>query len=873
MSSINDSNGGMAGTKRRIDSLRPTTTMLYIPPAKRKLLEEQQRQQEEQRRKQQQSEPPEEGQEEPGEETNNGKQKGGGAVSDDTTATQRRTWETQKRVVHGSVNRMNEATLKPILHDLFQKANLVRMRGVLAKSILAAATTGTDRYGPVYASAVAVLNSKLPEVGELVVHRAILHFRRCYRRRDKPGCSAVAIFLGHLLHQNVVHELLLLQILSVLLDGGGANKDPTDDAVEVACELLTVTGQALLGVSPAGVRAILERIRTFLQEGTFSNNRRVEYKMEQLLAARKNGFAGHPSLPSTELDLVEADDQITHEVSLDDTDIVKQDYLDVFRVDPEYAANEEEWGRIRAEILGEDSDSSSDNDGENDTDDGGSEASSSSDGEEEEDDDDNNGGNNGQLVTAGDGDNNQKLMTVVHDLSEQDLVHLRRTLYLTIMSAATFEECAHKLAKIDIPDGREAELVNMIIECCSQERTFLRYYGMVSTRFCLLQERWRQAFQTAFEEQYNTIHRLETNKLRNVAKLFAHLLYTDALPWSTLQVIQLTEDHTTSSSRIFIKILMQEMAQSLGIETLKKRLFGENDNDNNNGSSNGAGSNAVTETTPSWYNGLFPNDFKDARHLRYSINFFTSIGLGPLTDRMRALLKQAPKLILQQQKEQQQLALKQKEEESDASSVVSSSSSSSSSTSSSSSSSLSSSSFSSSSYSSRSSYSSGRQRRRTKIRGQRNRRRRQRSPSLTSSSESETDSRDSQRLRSSSSRRGDRNRRRDRRRSPSYSSSSSSSSRSRSRGSARKSRPVSGPTNSKSNMVDDRGIKRGNDNDRRRGRGSDRRNDRDRDRRRSPSSSSSSRNRSRGSARKSRSSAESTKQRNDSERKQAEQVN
>ena len=38
-------------------------------------------------------------------------------------------------------------------------------------------------------------------------------------------------------------------------------------------------------------------------------------------------------------------------------------------------------------------------------------------------------------------------------------------------------------------------------------------------------------FQRMFAEQYDVIHRLETNKLRNVAKLFAHLLHTDAISW------------------------------------------------------------------------------------------------------------------------------------------------------------------------------------------------------------------------------------------------------------------------------------------------------------------------------------------------------
>lgn len=41
-----------------------------------------------------------------------------------------------------------------------------------------------------------------------------------------------------------------------------------------------------------------------------------------------------------------------------------------------------------------------------------------------------------------------------------------------------------------------------------------------------------ESFEEIFSEQYDTIHRLETNKLRNVARLFAHLLYTDSVPWS-----------------------------------------------------------------------------------------------------------------------------------------------------------------------------------------------------------------------------------------------------------------------------------------------------------------------------------------------------
>jgi pre-mRNA-splicing factor CWC22 len=106
----------------------------------------------------------------------------------------------------------------------------------------------------------------------------------------------------------------------------------------------------------------------------------------------------------------------------------------------------------------------------------------------------------------------------------------------------------------------------------------------------MLQKTWQDNFDDVFSTQYSTIHRyavtssaitdkrpfllafadrLETNKLRNVAKFFAHLLCTDALPWTCMEYIRLNEEDTTSSSRIFIKVLMLELSEGLGLAKLR----------------------------------------------------------------------------------------------------------------------------------------------------------------------------------------------------------------------------------------------------------------------------------------------------------------
>ncbi|KTG04320.1 hypothetical protein cypCar_00013887 [Cyprinus carpio] len=172
----------------------------------------------------------------------------------------------------------------------------------------------------------------------------------------------------------------------------------------------------------------------------------------------------------------------------------------------------------------------------------------------------------------------------------------------------------------------EKELCNMILDCCAQQRTYEKFFGLLAGRFCLLKKDYMESFEAIFQEQYETIHRLETNKLRNVSRMFAHLLYTDSIPWSVLECVKMSEDTTTSSSRIFVKILFQELCAYMGLPKLNERL--------------------KDMTLQSFFEGLFPRD--NPRNTRFAINFFTSIGLGGLTDELREHLKNAPKMIMTQ---------------------------------------------------------------------------------------------------------------------------------------------------------------------------------------------------------------------------------
>lgn len=488
---------------------------------------------------------------------------------------QRMAWEALKKSINGLINKVNVANIKFIVPELFGE-NLVRGRGLFCRSIMKAQAASLP-FTPIYAAMAAIVNTKLPQVGELLLSRLIVQFRKAFKRNDKAVCISSTTFIAHLCNQQVVHEMLAAQILLLLLH------KPTDDSVEIAVGLTREVGQHLEEMSGPIALAVFDQFRNILHESDI--DKRVQYMIEVLFQVRKDRYKDNPAVKD-ELDLVEEEDQITHRIGLDD-EINTQDTLNIFKFDEQWEEHEDAYKKLKAEILGEGSDEEDED-----------ESDESSEEEEEE----------------------EKRMDI-KDQSNTDLINLRRTIYLTIMSSIDFEECCHKLMKISLPPGLEPELPSMIVECCSQERTYSKFYGLIGERFAKINRLWSDLFEASFAKYYDTIHRYETNRLRNIARFFGHIISNDAIGWHVLSVIHLNEDETTSSSRIFIKILFQDLGEHMGIPKLVERMRDE-------------------ILRPS-FEGLFPTD--NPRNTRFSINYFTSIGFGALTEDMREYLKNLPK--------------------------------------------------------------------------------------------------------------------------------------------------------------------------------------------------------------------------------------
>ncbi|CAB4042567.1 pre-mRNA-splicing factor CWC22 homolog, partial [Paramuricea clavata] len=118
--------------------------------------------------------------------------------------------------------------------------------GLLAQAIIKAQSS-SPTFTHVYAALVSVINTKFPKIGELILRRLILLFRRSYRRNNKAICLSATRFIAHLVNQQVAHEILALEILTLLL------QTPTDDSVELCIAFLKECGMKLTDVTPRGI--------------------------------------------------------------------------------------------------------------------------------------------------------------------------------------------------------------------------------------------------------------------------------------------------------------------------------------------------------------------------------------------------------------------------------------------------------------------------------------------------------------------------------------------------------------------------------------------------------------------------------------------
>ncbi|KAL3622339.1 hypothetical protein CASFOL_033750 [Castilleja foliolosa] len=221
---------------------------------------------------------------------------------------QRLKWQSMEKRINQLVSKVNISNIQPVADQIMNlQQNLITARGPFCRAIMKS-QSGCPHSSDVYASLVAIINSKFPDVGLLLVKRVVLQFKEAYDHKDEKKLRKTSKFLAHLINQEVVYEVVALDVMLLLLG------NPSSDNIGVAVSFCLECGQSLLCSIPHHkIDEIIREFNRVLKKGVLRKS--VQVSIVRLLAARRSRFRMYPCT-SHELELVEFGEQVTHEVSL-----------------------------------------------------------------------------------------------------------------------------------------------------------------------------------------------------------------------------------------------------------------------------------------------------------------------------------------------------------------------------------------------------------------------------------------------------------------------------------------------------------------------------------------------------------------------------
>eukprot|EP00760_Papus_ankaliazontas_P038700 PhM_4_TR9250/c0_g1_i1/m.76933/K13100/CWC22; pre-mRNA-splicing factor CWC22 len=506
---------------------------------------------------------------------------------------QRASWLQLGKRIRGCLNKANANNIKDVILEIM-RLDLKRGRGLYCREVMASVQHSTA-VAEVLSAMTGFVNAYRPYVGELLARRLISAFRKAHQRNDKPAFLATCTLIAYLTIYNVLDDLLLFEVIMMLV------QVPTDDSVETAAGILKQTFRYLSRSSPCSFQAILERCRQILQSGTLGL--RATTILNDMFKFIQDNVGVEADVIPEELDLVDAEMQQPHEISLDDVDSVDvEEKLDYFRADPDYLANQDAYRAEVLEMLGVDvfaADSAGDDGdaGPPQDDDNMPPPESDDEGEEPQ--------RQSAAPTA------PTSTTAVRNsvLTGDEEIAFRKRMALIIQGSMNPEECAHKLIKAS-QLGQEANIAGLLLEACVNQKTYSRFYGNLANKLCASGAAYARAFEDEFVRYYLEADEMLQKTLRHATNVFAHLLYTDGISWKVMRNVRITADDTTTARRVFLRYLFEEMATLFGVPEMLNTM--------------------MDPSIRVHLDGLFPVD--DAANARYALQFFASIGLAELTE-------------------------------------------------------------------------------------------------------------------------------------------------------------------------------------------------------------------------------------------------
>ena len=141
---------------------------------------------------------------------------------------------------------------------------------------------------------------------------------------------------------------------------------------------------------------------------------------------------------------------------------------------------------------------------------------------------------------------------------------LRRSIFCIIMGSTDCEDAFEKLVRAGMLKGKaERDVIRVLIECCSQEKSYNPYYAHLASRICEYQPSCNFTLRLTYWDAFKQFDSMKPRKAANMAKLLAHLVCNGrGLNLNVLKVIDIDNDSMSEKAIIFLMVLFTTLFEA-----------------------------------------------------------------------------------------------------------------------------------------------------------------------------------------------------------------------------------------------------------------------------------------------------------------------
>ncbi|CAL9698103.1 unnamed protein product [Knipowitschia caucasica] len=414
--------------------------------------------------------------------------------------------EKLKRNVKGLLNRLSEPNMASIsgqLEEMYMNCSRKDMNDTLTEVLLAACVTPSlmpDRLLMEHVLLLSVLHHAVGlEVGAHFLEIVVRNFDEIYKSPSEgKECDNLIAIIAHLYNFQVVHSLLIVDILKLFVDNF------TEKDIELVLFLLRNVGFALRKDDALALKDLIsEAQRKATDVGAqFKDQTRVRFMLETMMALKNNDMRKIPGYDPEPVERLRKLQKTLTSRSTSGSDMKLRVSLD---------------GLLRAEQVGR----------------WWIVGSSWS----------------GAPMISKDGTTAAKETTVgqfsakVLDLARKQRMNteVRRNIFCVLMTSEDYLDAFDKLLRMGLKDKQEREIVHVLMDCCLQEKTFNAFYAVLGEKFCNHDRRFQMTFQFNVWDKFRELENLPSSTFNNLVQLITIFLQKKCLPLSILKVIEFGE--------------------------------------------------------------------------------------------------------------------------------------------------------------------------------------------------------------------------------------------------------------------------------------------------------------------------------------------